>query len=153
MALKPPLVITAGLKQQLQAGDTLDAPLFNLGSLILASFNAPNLAATPQNNYAPVGLPDNITVIRLMVTIANVSITGFNAGASGQVNGRVIIFLNRNSSGGNATFEHQNGGSTPTNRFVNGFTGGPRVVGPGGMIGYYYDVGGTPRWNELFASL
>jgi len=122
----------------------------NIGGLILASIDLPTETVGPLNNYAPVGT-ENFTVFRFMASgpPGTIVITGLDLGAPGNVQGRVVVFANRLTSSKSLTFNHQDAGSNPTNRFVNGSTGGPRVIGPGGTIAYRYDVGATPRWVML----
>jgi hypothetical protein len=132
--------------QEVGAGMTVN----NIGGLILASIDLPTETVGPLNNYAPVGT-DNFTVFRFMASgpPGTIVITGLDLGAPGNVQGRVVVFVNRLTSSKSLTFNHQDVGSNPTNRFVNGSLGGPRVIGAGGCIAYRYDVGGTPRWMML----
>jgi hypothetical protein len=57
--------------------------------------------------------------------------------------------MNRLTSTKSITFTHQDPASIPPNRFVMGSVGGARIIGPGGVIIFRYDVGGTPRWVLL----
>jgi hypothetical protein len=119
-----------------------------IGALFLASLNAPNLTGGIVNNYSVPG-SQLVTIVRLMCT-APTTITGFTEIAPGQAMGRILIFLNRISSTAAVTIASQNVGSIPVNRFQNGSASLSFVIGPGGAAGYQYDVGGTPRWLQLF---
>jgi hypothetical protein len=123
-----------------------------LGALCIAEKLLPAIAAGPLNDYAPADV-GSVTILSFNLTGGPgvVSITGLDLGPPSASNCRVIVLSNRLTSNKSLSIEHQNAGSNPTNRFVNGSTGGARVLGPGGSAMYSYNIGGSGRWVLLSA--
>lgn len=119
-----------------------------LGALCIAEALLPAIAAGPLNNYVPPIDVSAVTVLSFNLTGAPgvISITGLDLGPPSASNCRVIALAVRLTSNKSLSVEHQNAGSNPTNRFVNGSTGGARVIGPGGFALYSYNIGGSGRW-------
>jgi hypothetical protein len=125
-----------------------------IGALFLGGVNLPAIAAGPLNNYVPPVDVSQATFLSFQLTGAPgvVSLTGLDLGPPGQLMGRIVVLFNRLNSTKSLQVEHQNAGSNPTNRFVNGSTGGARLLGPGGAAIYAYDVGGSQRYTLLAAA-
>lgn len=124
-----------------------------IGALQLAEVLLPAIAAGPLDNYAPPVDVSQATILSFNLSgpPGVISITGLDLGPPSAENMRVVMLANRPTSNKSLSIEHQNPGSIPGNRFLNGSTGGARVIGAGGFAMYCYNIGGSGRWVLMSA--
>jgi hypothetical protein len=138
MALRKPLVLVQGVVQQLQSGDTLDAP--QSGGDVLAQTNdeaTPIVIGTPVYNDVADGVKkgkaDAATTARVLGLVRDASITNGVSGAI-QVNG-VLGFTS--TAQVDASFGTTGGFTVGTRYFLSPTTAGLGTVTPPSTGGQY----------------